>query len=330
MNTVNKVIDKLMNSEEPSIGFKLRAHVFGENPHSPRMVALQKEIRSSNRVQRLLSGRTEDGRLHPASNPYHKWYGAHWVLAHLAELCYPKGDGSLVPLREQVYECWLTKRMQNLVPVIQGKARRCASQQANALFATLALGIADSRADTLVSLLCKWQWPDGGWNCDKNPDASVSSFHETLLPLRALSLYSQSGSCGDLDDSIRRASEVFLSRHMFRRKRDGQVISSAFLKLHYPCYWHYDLLFGLKVMAESGFIRDPRCKEALDILESKELPYGGWAAEERYYRTSAKDDAQPKPRHDKVTWGSQSKKSMNEWVTLDALFVLVRAGRITF
>ena len=54
------------------------------------------------------------------------------------------------------------------------------------------------------------------------------------------------------------------------------------VRLHYPCYWHYDLLAGLKVMAEAGFIGDPRCREALDLLESKRLPGGGFPAEARY------------------------------------------------
>ena len=57
-----------------------------------------------------------------------------------------------------------------------------------------------------------------------------------------------------------------------------------FLLLSYPPYWHYHILFGLKVMAEAGFIADPRCKEALDLLESKRLAEGGFPAEESYSR----------------------------------------------
>lgn len=336
----SKLIDKLIHSEEPSIRFKVRASIFNENPNSPSMLALQNEIKVSDRVQKLLSGRTVDGRLNPVSNPYHKWHGAHWVLVQLAEMCYPKGDCALFPLREQVYNYWLCEKMQKLieckskkevytvygVPVLQGKPRRCASQQANALFSTLSLGIADKRVEALVSLLLKWQWPDGGWNCDKNPDAKVSSFNESLIPLRALSLYSQTEYDEELQNSINKASEVFLSRNMLKRKSDGQIIKSEFLKLHYPSYWHYDILFGLKVMAECGFIKDSRCEESLNILESKELPDGGWSAEGRYYKTS--EDAAPKLNFDKVAWGSNSKKHMNEWITADVLFVLSKARRI--
>jgi hypothetical protein len=62
------------------------------------------EIRSSPRVLRLLSDRGDDGCI--PFHPYAKWRGAHWVLALMAELGYPPGDRSLIPLREQVLE-WL-------------------------------------------------------------------------------------------------------------------------------------------------------------------------------------------------------------------------------
>ena len=32
---------------------------------------------------------------------------------------------------------------------------------------------------------------DGGWNCDRHPEAAKSSFMETLIPLRALVLYAR-------------------------------------------------------------------------------------------------------------------------------------------
>ena len=82
----------------------------------------------------------------------------------LAELDYPPGDKTLIPLRDQVY-AWLLARGKRLV--LDGRVRTCASQEGNALYATLALGIADDRAEELASSLMAWQWPDGGWNCDK-------------------------------------------------------------------------------------------------------------------------------------------------------------------
>src|SRR3989475_12467803 len=36
------------------------------------------------------------------------------------------------------------------------------------------LGIADGRTNALVERLLHWQWPDGGWNCDKHSSADTS------------------------------------------------------------------------------------------------------------------------------------------------------------
>lgn len=111
-------------------------------------------------------------------------------------------------------------------------------------------------------------------------------------------------------------------RRLFRGTSDGRIMNSQFVRLHYPCYWRYDILFALKVMVEAGFIGDPRCEEALDLLESKRLPDGGWPADERFYRTGKPGTS----GSDLVSWGGVSKRRFNEWVTADALFVLRAAG----
>ena len=77
-------------------------------------------------------------------------------------------------------------------------------------------------------------------------------------------------------------------------------------------------------MAEAGFIGDPRCNAALTLLESKRLPEGGFPAEESYARTN-------RPQlsgYSSVSWGRTGKKTMNTFVTADALYVLKMSGRL--
>jgi hypothetical protein len=50
------------------------------------------------------------------------------------------------------------------------------------------------------------------------------------------------------------------------------------------------MLGGLVAMAEMGLIRDSRCDDALDLLEKKERPNGGWAAQGIFYKVSASMD----------------------------------------
>lgn len=334
-------IDALLQSDEPSIRWKAMVRVLGEDPGSRKIKKLQKEIRDSRRAKALIAGR--DRRFVREAHVYAKWRGAHWTLSALAEIGYPAGDKSLLAMREQVLDHWLSSsfyiefetksagpksRSAEGVPLVQGRYRRCGSQQGNALYSITRLGLADKRSDALAERLMHWQWPDGGWNCDRKPSAHVSSFNESMLPMLGLAAYAEHRG----DDAARRAavkaSEVFLSRHLYKRLTTGRVIRSYFMQTHFPRYWHYDVLGGLVAMAEMGLVKDPRCREALDLLEKKELPGGGWAAEGRYYKVSPSFDTSTRPGSiSLVDWGGIGKR-MNEWVTADALFVLRAAGRI--
>jgi hypothetical protein len=332
------LIPALLRSEEPSIRWRTRVRVLGESRSSPRIRRLEAEVRRSPRVQALLGHRHAPYREGTARNVYYKWQGVHWVLTSLADLGYPARDPEIEPLLDRALRFWLkpayflSRRAEDMasayhgvgVLVVRDRARRCASQQGNALFYATRLGFADRRSTQLAELLMKWQWPDGGWNCDRRPEADSSSFMETLTPLRGLAAYAKDSGDPAAQRSAERASEVFLQRQLFRRISDGKVMAPDFLRLHYPLYWHYDVLAGLKAIAEVGRIHDPRCVAALSWLEERELPQGGWPAEARYYRVSREF----RSSSEYVDWGGVNRKRPNEWVTTDALFVLNAAHRL--
>jgi len=321
---MKSVIGRLLASEEPSVRLRTRTEILGESSGSKEMRTAQADVKNSARVRLLLSERVR-GTI--PCHPYAKWVGAHWVLSALADLGYPTNDRSLIPLREQVYE-WLFSQAHleyvrrhdvfaGPVVKVRGLARAHASMEGNAVYYLHSLGLADDRTDVLADRLVEWQWPDGGWNCDKRSGAHTSSFTETLLPLRGLVLQSMARR-KPYHDSVARAVEYFLERRLFKRKGDGHVISEKFTRLHYPCYWHYDFLFGLKVMKEAGFLRDERCTDAISLLKSKTLEDGGFPAEEAYYRRGPVGTS----GRSLVGWGGVSQTKVNEFVTCDALGVL--------
>ena len=313
----------LLESREPSIRLRARTEILGEPSDSKANMRLQTEVRRSQRVGLLLSERRH-GKI--PYHPYAKWFGAHWVLSILADLRYPAGDRSLLPLREQVYEWLFSKEHMTYVRrhevyagpymTVRGLPRAHASMEGNAVFYLHSLGLADDRTSELAERLAEWQWPDGGWNCDKRASARTSSFTESLLPLRGLAC--QAKAKGGYLDPVSRAAEYFLERGLFRRKTDGRVVSPKFTRLHYPCYWHYDVLFGLKVMKEAGFLGDERCTGATSLLKSKALEDGSFPAEEAYYRMGGTG----KSGRSLVSWGVGGKRKPNEFVTCDALCVL--------
>ena len=329
------IVDDLLRSEEPSVRWMVRTRVLGEPDDARGVRALREEIRRSSRVQAMLSGL-------PRGRPstYAKWQGAHWVLVALAELGYPAGDGSLQPEADEVLDTWLSPSAyreftartkaaaygRDGIPVIDGRPRSHASQQGNALFSLTRLELVDDeRAGALAERLLHWQWPDGGWNCDKRPAAAMSSIFETVTPMRGLAAHAAVRDDERARQSAYRAAEVLLERRLVFSRSSGTLIHPEFALLHYPLYWHYDVLAGLKAIADVGLIGDPRCADALDLLETKRLPSGGWPAERRYWRRASADVAL---YNEYVDWGGVAKSRPNPWVTADALYVLRCARRL--
>src|SRR5437867_2286875 len=262
--SLEQVCQSLLRSKEPPVQWKVRVHVLGEDPRSKRIRDLGRQIRRSPRVRALLAHRDLRGRLRPVGNPYSKWQGAHWVLATLADIGYPRVDRSLSAMRDQVLDRWLgdvyyhefdakteAEAYRGVgVPRMRGRYRRCASQQGNALYFLTKLGLANGRSDALVERLLHWQWPDGGWNCDKHPSADTSSFWESRHPMLGLAADARDKRDSAAKDAARRAADVFLTRELFRERRTGRVMNPSFVALHYPLYYEYDILGGLKAMAE--------------------------------------------------------------------------------
>jgi hypothetical protein len=230
------VADALLPSEEPSIWWKVRVQVLGEDRDVRRRIRrLQDEVRRSPRARRLLDGHAE---LRPGN--YGKWQGGHWVLAALADLGYPPGDVDLLPISDRMLRIWLAARYRRevdasdlpggssrtAVPVLNGRARRCGSQQGCALLSVVRLGLDDERADQLVERLVHWQWPDGGWNCDRRPEAVSSSVHETLLPMRGLAAYARVHDDATAEAAAKHAAEVLLERRLLFHRSTGRLIHS--------------------------------------------------------------------------------------------------------
>ena len=199
--------------------------------------------------------------------------------------------------------------------------RAHASQEGNALAVCSRLGMTDEpRVRKLAESLVRWQWADGGWNCSNNERARHSSFYESLAPLWGLVEYRNAAEVQSCDAAIERAAEFFLRHRLFRSERGGEAINPDWLKLHYPLYWHYDVLQGLVVLDRAGMLGDPRTQEALDHVESKRLPDGRWRPGGYYwYRPGSKPS-----NVEAVDWG---RSGPNEMITLNALRVLKAAGR---
>jgi hypothetical protein len=333
-----ELVGRLLSASDPSIRWRTRVRVLGEGRSDRSVRRLEEQIRKSRTVRRLLAHRAARFREGAARSLYHYWQGLHWALASLADIGYPPEDATLHPILDRALTFWTQPRYQRLVEedgtgdrnatqgvrVIAGRPRRCASVQGNALLYATRLGGRDDRVRLLAGMIERWQWEDGGWNCDRRPEARVSSFMETLLPMRGLAAYAAAARSSRARSASRRAAELFLCRRMYRRRSDGSVMRPDFVRLHYPVYWHYDVLAGLKGIAEAGRLADPRTSDALDWLESRELPRGGWPADRQFFHVARGFEGSA----EYVDWGDGDPQRANPWVTTDALGVLAAAGRL--
>jgi len=77
--------------------------------------------------------------------------------------------------------------------------------------------------------------------------------------------------------------------------------------------------------SEMDLLDDKRCNDALDLLEEKRLPDGGWSAEGRYY---TKVSSAQGPSTDYVDWSGPGRRKMNPWVTADALAELAERTNV--
>lgn len=306
------VIDWLLESEEPAIRRLVRRDLLGQ--------ATSEDVRilDGPLVRVLLEGQQPDGGF--GIHAYGKWRGAHWRLVSLVELGIPAGEPHAVAAAGTVLD-WLTgPSHRRNVPVIEGLARRCGSQEGNALAVASRLGMArDERVRLIARSLVEWQWPDGGWNCDRRAGAHRSSFHETLPPIWGLHEYAAATGDTDAADAARRGAELLLEHGMYRRLSTGEPIKDEWTTLHWPPYWHYDVLQGLVVLARLGVADDPRAADAVALLRRRRQPNGRWRASTRWWNPPGGTRAA-----EAVDWRIDG--AGDRMVTLRAMSVLSKAA----
>jgi hypothetical protein len=308
-------VDWLLRSTEPAVRHLTRRDVLRADVE-PDLEA----VLAGPKVRALLRGQGPNGGF--GGHPYKKWTGAHWRLVSLVELGVPAGNPQALAAAETVL-AWLTgKGHLRGVKVIDGLVRRCASQEGNALAVCARLGMAeDPRVERLARSLVEWQWPDGGWNCDPNASGRRSSFHESLAPAWGLHEYARATGAAWAAHAAQRTADLFLEHRLFRSLGSGEVINKTWLALHYPPYWHYDILQALLVLGRLERVDDERASDGLDVLLELRRPDGRWEAGGYWWKPPGSAT-----QAEVVDWG---RRGPNEMITLNALRVLRAADRIS-
>ncbi len=166
----------------------------------------------------------------------------------------------------------------------------------------------------LVDRLLGEQLADGGWNCEAENGATVSSFGTTIRVLEGLLEFERAtDDAGDVRAARLRGQEYLLERRLFRRKSTGEVIDADWLQFAFPTWHYYDVLRGLDYLRAADAEPDPRIAEAIEVVERNRGADGRWPLQTVHEGEVhfALDDGECRPSH---------------WNTLRALRVLGWAG----
>jgi hypothetical protein len=169
----------------------------------------------------------------------------------------------------------------------------------------------------LVERLLGEQLPDGGWNCEVERGATVSSFGTTINVLEGLLEYERAGGgaagVAEARAARRRGEAYMLERRLFRRKSTGEVIDPSWLWFSFPTWWHYDVLRGLDYLRDAGLEPDERIAEAIEVDEGNRDPDGRWPLQ-RVHEGEVHfemDEGEGKPSR----WNTLRAMRMLDWFT---------------
>lgn len=142
----------------------------------------------------------------------------------------------------------------------------------------------DRRLETIVAHLLGQQMPDGGWNCQRPNGATHASVHTTISILEGLRHYElyRRRNVRAVRMAQRRGREFLLLHRLFRSHRTGAVIKPEFTRFAFPPRWHYDVLRALDHFQSVGAPRDPRLREAMELVDSARRDDGRWTLPRGY------------------------------------------------
>lgn len=325
-----RLVERLATSDDPVLAYKAGL-LCGLDPESAQARSLRDGIAESPMAAALLQVFEQDSKT--MHHTYRKWQGPHWTLTSLAMIDYPPGDERLRPLGRLVHDWLFSKHflqppLTTVHPGQESRVRHCASMDGNVIWACVRLGLEEDRTKEAVDRLIGWQWPDGGWNCDKRLQATSSSFQESLIPARGLHAYGRAHNDAPALEAAQRVADLLLARRLLWHQRDDSLIVPDWAgkpgpdRIHYPIQF-YDVLFALQVMADLGRLGDPRCADALNLLESKRLADGGFPLEAP--NTTTADRVVNRGSY--ADWGPSGVRRSNPLVSLAVLAVLSAAAQ---
>ena len=350
IRTEKEVVAWLLDEQCPPARYLTLVHLLDQPENHPDVIAARAAIPLWPPVAGLLVAQNPDGYWRHAEDCYWpKWTATTWALIVLAELGMPGDDARIIKgcehflLTQQAQDRSFPPKEYPADPMAGYRLLWEPCVTGNMIRALSAFGYGgDPRVLDAAQWLTIHQLPDGGWNCETGEwgkDVHHSSFMSTIEPLWGFASIDKALWSPAVWHSVGGAAEFLLEHFLYRSHNTGRIIDEEWTRLHFPLFYFYDILHGLRVLAELGLTSDGRDLDALDLLISKRWDNGAWALEgdisSLEKRRLVKDEAAEQWRMQDGVEPLPILESLgrvgepNKFVTIHALRVLKAYGRWT-
>ncbi len=289
--SVDDAGDWLLNHESPALRYWALRDLKGTSTSNSEASRIQSEIAEWGPVAGLLAQQDSKGYwAFPEDCYWPKWSATVWNIILLGEMGISPSHPSVVAGCEYLLnttmsqdKSWSPKSQSgpDSYPLLW---EPCVTGNMARTLAVFGYG-QDPRVQLMFEFLVRTQLPDGGWNCEFGEwgvKVHHSSFMSTVEPLSAFSALDRSLWPKGSKEVVDRAAEFMLVHRLYKSDRTGKVIDGEWTRLHFPLFYFYDILHGLRVLANLGYGSDERVSDALQLIQHKQLTDGTWPMESTY------------------------------------------------
>lgn len=312
--------------DNPGVRYFALRDLLGAPADAPEVRAAQAEVMRTGPVPAILAAQDEAGFwMQPGAGYAPKYRGTLWSLLFLAQLGAGGDDLGVRRAIDYVFAHAQTPQGAFAMRGTPGTALHCL--WGNVVRAMLDLGVApeDERLSHAIDGLARSVTGDGfdgytkstisgpGLPCAGNGGQPCA--WGAIRTLWALAAVPPAARTPAVEAATRASVDFLLSYHVAKADYPyTDRISGSWFKFGYPLGYVTDVLLNLEALTQAGAATDPRLDEALDFVLAKADAEGRWPMEYSY--------------QGKMWIDVEQKGRPSKWVTLRALRVLARCGRL--
>jgi len=339
-------VDWLLASEEPALRYRVLTELLGQPAEGGEAARARRAIMTRGTAPAILAAQNADGHFgRPGAFYNDKYCGTVWQLIVLAELGADPADARVRTACEAILR-------DSQEPESGGFSLECSKKRGgglpsglipcltgNMVFSLVRLGcLDDPRLQRAVDWIATWQrFDDGNGEAPRGGPydryqmcwGTHTCHMGVVKALKGLAEIPPGRRSPAVRRTIADGTEHLLRHHVHKRSHDLTKVSKpSWRRFNFPLMWQTDALEILGVFAKLGAathgapatgqrpdspLLDPRAREALDLVASKQDTQGRWRL----------DNTQ----NGRFLVDIEAKGKPSRWVTLRALTVLQAAGR---